>query len=481
MENKILVKNGEIDADDEIGSVEEQRQRIRAAIAKASVERKPLLLHLHGGLVSQARGEAIAEKCQPHYEDAGAVPLFFVWQTGFWEIIVGNLGRVLSGLLAKWAVRWVIKRIESKLPAGLVEDGEDDDWEPDAAMIEALEYSAEEQAADADLLEQDADLQSILDDLWVQISSLPEGQKQDFIASAGTADTGEIPEVLYLKTDLLESEQGLHGVLNPLKKNIPSVLASLVVAVLKRYKNRTQHRFHATVVEELLRLAYIDELGKGVWGAMKDEAERAFEGEDTVGDFFLQTLSEVSQRPDVILVGHSAGSIFASHLLKSEKAIGDYNVVFMAPAVTYSLFQETLNQAEDKIKTFRMFAMHDSLERRDDLLDEIPFLYPSSLLYIVSGAFEDKVDEPILGMERFHSADYSAAGRDDSLLDSVRGFLNEGNNRVVWSETLSAGPGLNSGARDHGAFDNIAGKDEGDGVTMVSVADIVRGVREEAI
>ncbi|MCX6549619.1 MAG: hypothetical protein NTY02_01195, partial [Acidobacteria bacterium] len=55
-----------------------------------------LVVHIHGGLVNEAAGVAIADRLAPAYIAAGGYPLFFVWESGPLEILVdvaADLGR----------------------------------------------------------------------------------------------------------------------------------------------------------------------------------------------------------------------------------------------------------------------------------------------------------------------------------------------------------------------------------------------------
>jgi hypothetical protein len=76
----------------------------------------------------------------------------------------------------------------------------------------------------------------------------------------------------------------------------------------------------------------------------------------------------------------------------------------------------------------------------------VPVLYPASLLYMVSGLFEEPViDEPLLGMERYYHVD----GPYD--LPQVHDILDWIDGHCVWSAS-AGGAGLGSGALRHGGF-----------------------------
>lgn len=86
--------------------------------------------------------------------------------------------------------------------------------------------------------------------------------------------------------------------------------------------------------------------------------------------------------------------------------------------------------------------------------------YPSSLLYLVSGLFEDgegwdEADAPLLGMERFLEGPtgWDADPVQGPAIIAVREWLAAGADRIVLAKA-AGGPGLNSGATSHGGFDD---------------------------
>ena len=62
-----------------------------ARILDLAINKEPpkgLLLHFHGGLVKKQSGLDIAAKLTDVYEAAGAYPVFFVWESGFFEALL---------------------------------------------------------------------------------------------------------------------------------------------------------------------------------------------------------------------------------------------------------------------------------------------------------------------------------------------------------------------------------------------------------
>jgi hypothetical protein len=92
------------------------------------------------------------------------------------------------------------------------------------------------------------------------------------------------------------------------------------------------------------------------------------------------------------------------------------------------------------------------------------FIYPSSLLYLVSGILEsrltsdgswvDEPDMPLVGMERFLANSKTYSDSDFSSIKEVRTWLTAAPQSVVWSQSTGQAAGLNSDCIDHGAFDD---------------------------
>src|SRR5687768_16649972 len=53
-----------------------------------------LLLNFHGGLVPREEGKGAAELLVPRYQEAGVHPVFYVWESGPWEIVRNNLADI---------------------------------------------------------------------------------------------------------------------------------------------------------------------------------------------------------------------------------------------------------------------------------------------------------------------------------------------------------------------------------------------------
>ncbi len=241
----------------------------------------------------------------------------------------------------------------------------------------------------------------------------------------------------------------------------------VLARVVSRFREGRDHGVYATVVEEVLREFYFTNVGAALWGRMKRQTEYAFR--ETAGAPFpggLLLLSKLAERfppgqprPPLSIVAHSAGAAYACHLLAALRDLRAKdpacdlrlkNLLLLAPACDFRLFASVLGPAAD-FDRVRLFALRDDLECG---YWEVPVLYPRSLLYLVSGAFEKEgggdgaYDLPLLGMERYH------IGTDvykQPEVEQVRQFLAGDPKRQVWS-VEAGGLGLDCDTRRHGDF-----------------------------
>ncbi len=248
-------------------------------------------------------------------------------------------------------------------------------------------------------------------------------------------------------------------------------LAATTYRILVRYWHGRQHGFYPTVVEEVLRELYVASAGRWIWGAMKNAAKDMFRsnaGQKNldlhVGLYLIQRLAPLNL--PINLIGHSAGSIAICELLAAAALenlrLPIRNVILLAPAATSDLFLNEIVSRPERFGRLRMFTMHDDYESKDIL---VPYVYPRSLLYLVSGIMEEKADTPICGMQRYQTA---AKPYDDSNLAAIKGFLQK-EDRLVLSKTADDSTmGFRCSALKHGNFNE-------DLLTRESVQTILRG------
>ncbi|HUD94544.1 caspase family protein [Sphingobium sp.] len=180
-------------------------------------------------------------------------------------------------------------------------------------------------------------------------------------------------------------------------------------------------------------------VGKLLWRAMKDSARSASLKGGGAQLFAEKLAARLDPATDIFAIGHSAGSIFHAHFLPvlCANALKVRHLHLLAPAITNRLFADQLiPMIGGKIGQCHMFALTREAERGDNCAR----VYHKSLLYLVSRAFEDDKEEPILGMEDFQR---------DAV---VRGAFAD---RIILSPTpRGAPPSAASASRTHGGFDN---------------------------
>jgi hypothetical protein len=176
----------------------------------------------------------------------------------------------------------------------------------------------------------------------------------------------------------------------------------------------------------------------------------------------------------IILIGHSAGSIYINHFLKMAERVlptTKFDVLFLAPAITYSDLANNL-AAYRSVEQFRTFALSDGLEQADHVLtDAVDFRkfpivgteieaamsrsYKGSLLYFISNALEGQEDTPLFGMQRFWTLDETQRRGDAEAREAIQNWLGA-NDAFVWSsgvpEPENEIPGRACSCTTHGGF-----------------------------
>lgn len=160
------------------------------------------------------------------------------------------------------------------------------------------------------------------------------------------------------------------------------------------------------MVEHLVRKP-----GTRLWNEMKMDAFEAFDanGAGTISiNHFIKKLRGVSasQKKKIHLIGHSTGAVLFAHLLHAlqRKDITLDTVSLLAPACSLDLYHSHYlpvlrGKKNLKIKNMDIYNLRDGLEQDDSVGSKM--VYRKSLLYLVSNAFEQRKNMPILGMEAF--------------------------------------------------------------------------------
>ena len=483
-----------------------QLQPLKEALARGGCK---LALHLHGGLVDQKAGEAIAKRLSggppkgftigPEWEQA-----YVVWRTGALESVGANWTELLDRQLQQVSADDLFKTLlvkvlkfagdhfgpaapgrgggdaalltETEIKARLMDGGLDGpdpfaDLDRSAAFRSAdprgggrgMAMADPDEAAIAFALSIDPDIAKRAADIAAADHAAGRGP-----ASAGDHTAGErtlttVDPGIAAELAAPGSEPAARSLIS--SANIVIAIArhgaAIVLRVVRRFRSGRDHGLYCTCIEEILRELYGDRIGIAVWGFMKQDGADHFRP----GRFGDQLLDIIRMHPPerMVITGHSAGSIFATELLLAAAAKGvpgPFDVAFMVPAVRIRRFAEALTKARAQIGRFRLFAMHDALEQNDALLSKAPRLYPRSLLYIVSGLFEASdgapaPDAPLLGMERFLGMDPNLLSEREerAALSAVLAFLATAQNGVVYSKSEGQAAGLNTLSISHGDFD----------------------------
>ncbi len=476
---------------------------MRSLISELKKSQK-IAIHFHGGLVNKKSALDSAELQLPVYINAGVHPVFMIWESGLTETIFNNLREInkeaIFGLLVKILLQYTVGKLTDMggakasgqilLPGDIEVDNEFKkrkrnelpfgDVEPIANLSELSEAERErfedELAQDSDFQEE---IQAIVDGAQPEAEKKTTTAKGIIASHRRSSKTLMSPDVVdKLVTDTAENKG--KGIL-PTSIELALRAGKILARIIKRHIDKRDHGVYATVVEEVLREFYFANIGAFVWERMKKDTADTFEqvGQKPIraGWFFIQELAKMvkeGHNPEISLVAHSAGSIFACHFLahvdwaRRQKLLPENfkikHVIFMAPACDFELFNQMLDMHRQSalFEDFRMFALKDKLEAG---YWEVPVLYPCSLPYLVSGLLEkDKTDSaydwPLVGMQRYY--DLKKDGKDVYQQPAVRGvrkFLDGvGLERaVVWSED-DRGPGLTSDAIQHGDFENTKDK-----------------------
>ncbi len=493
----IATRNGVADPGQE-SVISELKRRLAEPDAR-------LIVHLHGGLVDEMNGREIATRLSGRSErswnlDDQWTQLYIVWRTGAigtlktnWTDLVTN-DRLYQAVLSK-LLRFVARNIELPVSDGAgarsageffgLNEGEVlrritgtgeakhrlnpfEDLETElkvrahdgaragfrggtslAAQVEAFRIE----------LDGDASFRRAIEQLAAGggTDAGARGSSSIKDAAAGQKSFERLSEVVRkeILKDPVSGRKGERGI-EPLSFTLLKRSTATAFRVFKRFRDQRDHGFHATVVEEVCREFYGDLVGAMIWGMIKRDAAEHFSGAG-FGAALLEILKGVVPPRRVVVTAHSAGAIWACHLLSNMKAanLGTKLALFLlAPAVTNTLFADTIEKAGDLLADCRMFTMTDEHERKDPVLgSDLGFIYPSSLLYCVSGMFEENgaepyMDAPLLGMRRFAGASFLnsvekvAERKISKLLDEVSA-------RVV----LSPSPKICE-ATCHGCFDD---------------------------
>jgi hypothetical protein len=153
----------------------------------------------------------------------------------------------------------------------------------------------------------------------------------------------------------------------------------------------------------------------------------------------------------VTLVGHSTGAIYIGRFLEAADRVlpedCKFDVVFLAAACSFPFLHERLDLFRRRVANIRSFGLSDEAERA---YWEFPPVMKGSLLYFVSGVLEeDEPDMPLVGMQRYFSAE---GPYDRPDVREVAAYL--GPDARVWAGVDDPRPGRRCTGPKHGSFDD---------------------------
>lgn len=452
---RIVLKDGELTGSS-LGDLRATMEAIRGSAAAPTIA-----IHFHGGLVDQQSARQASDRLTLEYAASGAIPIFVIWQTGLLETLKNNWKDVFSKEFFEGILERVLQFLVGKAEqppgprSGAVQLPHPDEVRREIAKrdegIEPYEH------LDPDNLDEDLSIP--------EKSQFEKTIQKDPSLAKSANDVVKLADEGQFEPEFRETIREQRTAASTGAKSLGATIAAGVavkalMGALRRFNRGRGHGLYPTAVEEVAKAIFAaDVFGRFAWNSMKKDAKDAFgEGDDRYGGSAL--LSEIERlwsdgaRPRIVLVGHSAGSIFVCEMLMAAAkrklpAAVKFEIVLLAPACTFALFDSTLTLAPDRIAAFRCFAMSDEFEQKDEVLGKV---YPRSLLYLVSGALEDTADEPILGMQRFHSRQPPFLDEKFPGIKRVMDEIESRKNAWIWSVS-TVGDGLNCSSRTHGGFD----------------------------
>ena len=433
-----------------------------------------LVIHFHGGLVSRRKALTAAADLYETYRAGGAYPVFVVWNSDLYNTIIGNLGeiakeRAFQRLLFKLA-QFLIGKIDERpgargrlrLPPAreVPEDPEGirkflDERSgqpfPNLALSKGQASQLERELSRDPGLR--AETRAIME-AYRSDGEQDENVREYRRSRGATASRTSTKTLMSRKVlrKIAKDAPRANARSGTLLVTLTKYGISITRAVLKRYRNERDHGLYTTIVEEILRALYIDNIGQIAWNLMKRDTADAFGGDPRThaGTALVGQLKKLNKRGQrVTLIGHSTGAIFIGHLLehadKELPAGRKFDVVQMAPACTFEFLHDRLRIYKRRVAGIRSFGLADERERG---YWEIPAIYNASLLYLVSGLFEEAgADTPLVGMERhFDTSIYD--GKD---VKAVERYLKD----RLWS-VADRGAGRRTAAKKHGGFEREA-------------------------
>jgi len=436
---KLHTESLPIDPDHDIDVVrgefgETSRTQLEEAFARFRKGGAPahLCVYLHGGLTPRTAGLLTAQRLVKGYAETGAYPLFFIWNSGLWDVLANEILQYAKKPEFVLAARLALKVVAAKIDVAL----------SGTKAGKVLRHTSGKLKRKSLLPDTLAELESFakpFDAAWQSRKA----------ALLGYADV----EAAELAQDLI----ALQKKLSPKKRIFkPALLRGAnnpLVRILQRLNTGRDHGLYTTIVEELLIAAGAHKnLCEPAWQEMKSSIDLAFATPLAAGNVFIEELCKV-WRPTmrVTLIGHGAGALYVERLVdaldrhKKTPAALQCEVIFLAPALSFRTLDRGLGALARRVSHLRLFGLDEKAELAHW---EVPLVYDKSFLYFVAALCEgdQDADLPLLGMQRYWSG--KPPYRLPEIQESIA-WIDPA--RAVWSPTPgSALKGYQSGASRHG-------------------------------
>jgi hypothetical protein len=489
----LLDVNLDVVLDIDEGRLMSGRPAMAHAFEAARTSKKPIVIHFHGGLVSRDSALAGAPALEKFYRDAGAYPIIPVWKTGAWEVAQDIWLKIAAEALFKILVDRVTGFVHARIKdlmgsrsmsmerslgpvtASVLADSAtgDGDFSADFLGLDVNQIRGQQDLALTPFQEMSLEAAIQTDtELNLVVDAVLQGANLEVEEGARALGAPKAPLPLPSVADPAALQE-LRGDANTRGLGIGTAVAviTMVSKVINRFVDKSDHGLHATVVEEVLRKFYLGAIGVDAWCKIKEYTSDAFDSTtvDAAGTALLEEIKKIPAEQRLMLVGHSAGSIFICRLLKYFDGIEKrFEIVFLAPAATVQLAVDEVVSREPRLAVskngglcFRMYSMNDRFESRDTLVRNVPLLgdltwfYPRSLLYLISGILEqdkgvDVVDAPIFGLQRMYMPGWRNAA--DPAMTKARDFIDRSPERRVWAVQDHPDARFRSNSTSHGGF-----------------------------
>ncbi len=479
------------------------------ATALAQGDARSIAFFFHGGLVSESSGYTTAQALVGPYggthtpavsQPGHAYPYFFLYETGILTTLQDIAPRVFSWPFFQQLAALIAPSVGRAVPgvhAQLLsyKDGALQGVVPQA-QVEAIIRDLQAEVAADPVLNDEFERIAAFENVRAHVAATAAASGSATAVAQLEANVADLSPAQYMDAKAraqvaADVAQGSIGrvrmqsaAAKPVALTFPNTAQTMLAVgaiaerIIERYRNGTQHSPGCTITEEIVRQWFLKDLGWAAWDDMKAEVDLAF-GENGVAskaiDLLDETFWSTGVFPRIVLIGHSEGAYFVCKWLQDfERRYAakytdvKFDLIFLAAACRTDLFASTLASAGGRIQRFRSFGMNDAKEGSEPLIQiagsplsalnpGLALIYPSSLLYYISGVLEHDsagnsfVDSPLVGMQRYFMGTwpYDTADRspDVAQVDAFK------TGQSVYSPTDPSAPlGRRSQAVKHGVF-----------------------------